>query len=88
MVKELKMLEYMVLTILYKAGADSRVYGMSLNGINNQNGTQLATRKYLQRLIKRLEAEGYIAEGYPDGNAKTYYLTGQGMEIVKEEQGE
>lgn len=84
----LKMMDYMVLAILEKKSAASRAYGLTLNEINDQQSGQLVSRKYLQRLVKHLERAGYLAEGYLDGNAKTYYLTEKGVKLVKEEQAE
>lgn len=81
---------YNILYLLYSSGAKSRLVAATQKQIQEtlaRDGDRLCDRTIYNN-IRRLAKLGYIAEGLLHGNAKSYYITADGIEWMKETEAE
>ena len=81
---------YNILYLLYSSGAKSRLVAATQKQIQEtlaRDGDRLCDRTIYNN-IRKLAKLGYIAEGLLHGNAKSYYITADGIEWMKETEAE
>ena len=81
---------YNILYLLYSSGAKSRLVVATQRQIQEtlmQDGDKMCDRTIYNN-IRKLAKLGYIAEGLLHGNAKSYYITADGIAWMKETETE
>ncbi len=77
---------YNILNLLYSSGAKSKLVAATQKQIQEglaQNGEKLCDRTVYNN-IRKLVRQGFIAEGLLHGNAKSFYITTDGIEWLKD----
>lgn len=77
---------YDILNLLYTSGAKSRLVAATQRQIQEalgQNDSKLCDRTIYNN-IRKLAEKGFIAEGLLHGNAKSYYITTEGISWMRE----
>ena len=77
---------YYILNLLYSSGAKSKLVAATQKQIQEElakNGEKLCDRTIYNN-IRKLVRQGFIAEGLLHGNAKSFYITTDGIEWMKE----
>lgn len=83
---EIVMHMYNILYLLYSSGAKSKLVAATQNQIQEtlaRDGDKMCDRTIYNN-IRKLVKLGYIAEGLLHGNAKSYYITADGITWMKE----
>ncbi len=83
-------IQFIILSSLVSESANNNVNAMSIKEIIENLRSLEYTYNAFYKHTKALLAAGYIAEGLPVGNSKTYYITPKGkeaLEIVKGGEG-
>lgn len=77
---------YNILYLLYSSGAKSKLVAATQKQIQEaleQDGDKLCDRTVYNN-IRKLAKQGFIAEGLLHGNAKSYYVTSDGINWMRE----
>ena len=68
---------------LYVNNKTNRMDSFKVKDIMNNTELKSSYCTYFSR-IKKLQQEGYVAEGVKDGNAACYYISEKGIKYLKE----
>lgn len=77
---------YTILYLLYSGGAKSKLVAATQKQIQEElekEGEKLCERTIYNN-IRKLAKKGFIAEGLLHGNAKSYYVTTEGIKWMRE----
>ncbi|RKI37095.1 hypothetical protein D7V86_24750 [bacterium D16-51] len=77
---------YNILNLLYSSGAKSKLVAATQKQIQEElekSGEKICDRTIYNNL-RKLVRQGFIAEGLLHGNAKSFYITTDGIEWMKE----
>lgn len=77
---------YDILNLLYVSGAKSKLVAATQKQIKEtleQDDNKLCDRTVYNN-IRKLSEQGFIAEGLRRGNAKSYYITTDGISWMRE----
>lgn len=77
---------YDILNLLYASGAKSKLVAATQKQIQEaleQDDNKLCDRTVYNN-IRKLSEKGFIAEGLLHGNAKSYYITAEGISWMRE----
>lgn len=77
---------YDILNLLYASGAKSKLVAATQKQIKEtleQDDNKLCDRTVYNN-IRKLAEKGFIAEGLLHGNAKSYYITTEGISWMRE----
>lgn len=77
-------LGFIILSILDRLEAKNKGSGLTLKEITEHENFGYVGNTFYKK-IKDFVSLGYIAEGYKDGRAATYYLTASGIKILSDE---
>lgn len=81
---------YNILYLLYSSGAKSKLVAATQRQIQEtlaRDSDKMCDRTIYNN-IRKLAKLGYIAEGLLHGNAKSYYITAEGIAWMKETEAE
>lgn len=81
--KELSRLEFLIALSLQRCGAISPIKAATLSELQEYCPTKQSYSTFY-RAIKFLYNNNYILQGLKDGKNDTYYLSKQGVELIKE----
>ena len=79
--------EYLILSILEKAGSFSLASAMTVREITETEDYGYRENTIYKKL-REFEVSGYIVKGFKDGRADTFYITDTGRELLKNARGE
>lgn len=74
----------LILSVLEKSEANSKASAMTVNELSETEAFGYKPNTFFKKCTE-LESEGYIAQGYKEGRAKTFYITDKGKEFLKNE---
>lgn len=81
---------YSILNILYRNGAKSKLYALSQKDI--MEALEAEGEKWSERTIynkiRELSSKKLILDGLRQGNSKTFYIGQEGIEWMKEMEGD
>lgn len=81
---------YSILNILFSNKANSQLYALTQVDIEEAliaDGEEWCERTVYNK-IRALVKQGYVKEGLRKGNANTFYLTPEGIEWMKDVEGD
>lgn len=81
---------YEILHLLYENGAKSKLVAATQRQIQEElanDGVELCDRTVYNN-IRKLAKQGFIKEGITRGNAKSYHITTEGIEWMREMEAE
>ncbi len=81
---------YEILHLLYENGAKSKLVAATQRQIQEElanAGMELCDRTVYNN-IRKLAKQGFIGEGITRGNAKSYHITTEGIEWMREMEAE
>lgn len=81
---ELSRTDYLILTTLFKGGATSAIFGLTIKEMEITNVTRSTVWKHINFMI----ANNLICQSGTDGREKMYHITKSGIEIVGGNQDE
>ena len=81
---------YSILNILYANGAKSKLYALSQKDIMEalESEGEKWSERTIYNKIRELSKNKYILDGLRQGNAKAYYVSQDGIEWMKDVEGE
>lgn len=77
-------LGFLVLSVLVRNEANSNASAMTAIEVSETEYFGYKSNTIFKKFTE-LEKKGYVAQGYKDGKAKTFYITEQGKEVLKNE---
>ena len=80
---------YLILNVLYSTDAKSKLYAFTRDEITEilkEDGEEWSERTIYNK-TRELAKKGYILEGLPKGNRKTFYIGQAGIDWMKEVEG-
>ena len=77
-------LGFLILSVLERSEADSKAAAMTVIELSEEEDFGYKPNTFFKKCTE-LEAEGYIAQGYKEGKAKTFYITDRGKEFLMNE---
>lgn len=81
---ELSRTDYLILTTLFKGGATSAIFGLTIKEMEITNVSRSTVWKHINFMI----SNNLICQSGTDGREKMYYITKSGIEIVGGNQNE
>ena len=75
---------FLILSVLERSEADSKAAAMTAIEMSEVEYFGYKPNTIFKRFIE-LEKKEYVAQGYKDGKAKTFYITERGKEFLKNE---
>ena len=81
---------YSILNILYSNKARSKLYALTREDITEALASDGETwsERTVYNKIRALVKQGYVKEGLRKSNSNTFYLTSEGIEWMKEVEGD
>ena len=75
---ELSRTDYLILTTLFKSGATSAIFGLTIKEMEITNVTRSTVWKHINFMI----TNNLICQSGTDGRGKMYYITQDGINII------
>ena len=75
---ELSRTDYLILTTLFKSGATSAIFGLTIKEMEITNVTRSTVWKHINFMI----VNNLICQSGTDGREKMYYITQDGINII------
>lgn len=82
---ELDKVDIEIMYVLFVNNVCSPMNGFSMNDIMDNVELKLSYYSILRRINNKLIALGYVLNGYKNGNSKSFYLSKEGIDYVKNE---